>query len=42
LGKGAVITANAANGEALYLEILATLAEMYQWPLGQFFKPEEK
>ena len=39
LGKGAVITVNSANGEALYLEILATLAETYQWPTGQFFRP---
>ena len=39
LGKGAIVMANSANGEAFYLEILATLAETYQWPLGQFFKP---
>ena len=39
MGKGAVIAANGANGEALYLEILATLAEAYAWPTGQFFKP---
>ena len=38
LGKGAVVMANGANGEALYLEILATLAETYGWPTGQFFK----
>ena len=41
LGKGAVITVNSANGEALYLEILATLAETYQWPTGQFFRPDK-
>ncbi len=40
LGKGAVIMANGARGETLYLEILATLAECYQWPTGQFFKPK--
>ncbi len=40
LGKGAVVMSNSANGEALYLEIIATLAEACQWPLGQFFKPE--
>lgn len=39
LGKGAVIMANGAKGEALYLEILATLAETYGWPEGQFFRP---
>ena len=39
LGKGAVVMANSANGETLYLEILAALAETYGWPLGKFFNP---
>jgi hypothetical protein len=38
IGKGAVISANSANGEKLYLEILATLANKFDWPNGQFFK----
>jgi CubicO group peptidase (beta-lactamase class C family) len=38
IGKGAVIASNSANGEQLYLEVLATLAEKYEWPSGQYFK----
>jgi len=38
VGKGAVISANSANGEQLYLEILATLTDEFNWPNGQFFK----
>jgi CubicO group peptidase (beta-lactamase class C family) len=38
IGKGAVIASNSANGEQLYLEVIATLAKNYEWPLGQFFK----
>jgi CubicO group peptidase (beta-lactamase class C family) len=38
IGKGAVIASNSANGEDLYQEVLATLAEIYGWPSGQFFK----
>ncbi len=37
-GKGAVIASNSANGEHLYLEVIATLADKYKWPSGQFFK----
>lgn len=37
-GKGAVIASNSANGEHLYLEIVATLADKYEWSSGQFFK----
>jgi CubicO group peptidase (beta-lactamase class C family) len=40
-GQGAVIAINSANGEQLYLEIIATLADAYSWPSGQFFKAEE-
>lgn len=38
-GKGAVIAANSANGEQLYLEIIATLSHNLNWPNGEFFKP---
>lgn len=38
IGKGAVIASNSANGEQLYLEVIATLAEKYEWPSGQYFK----
>ena len=38
VGKGAVIAANSAKGEQLYLEIIATLAHNLNWPNGQFFK----
>ena len=38
VGKGAVIAANSANGEQLYLEIIVTLAHNLNWPNGQFFK----
>ncbi|MHA7832661.1 MAG: serine hydrolase domain-containing protein [Flagellimonas sp.] len=38
VGKGTVITANSANGEELYLEIIATLAHNLNWPNGEFFK----
>lgn len=38
IGKGAVIASNSANGERLYLEIIATLSDNYKWPSGQFFK----
>ena len=41
IGKGAVIASNSANGEQLYLEVIATLADKYSWPLGQFFKTKE-
>ena len=37
-GKGAIIASNSANGEQLYLEVIATLAEKCNWPSGQFFK----
>ena len=37
-GQGAVIAVNSANGEQLYLEIIATLAQQLSWPMGQFFK----
>jgi len=37
VGKGAVIASNSANGEQLYLEVIATLAKMYNWPTGKFF-----
>lgn len=38
VGKGAVIAVNSANGEQLYLEVIATLANELDWPNGQFFK----
>ncbi|WP_127020941.1 serine hydrolase domain-containing protein [Flagellimonas beolgyonensis] len=38
MGKGATIAVNSANGEQLYLEIIATLANEMGWPNGQFFK----
>ncbi len=31
-GKGAVIMTNAAAGEALMLEMLASIAHVYGWP----------
>ena len=40
-GKGAVIAANGANGEQLYQEVIATIADKFNWPLGQFFKMQE-
>jgi CubicO group peptidase (beta-lactamase class C family) len=38
LGKGAVIGVNGNVGDRLYLEILASLAVAYDWPVGQPFK----
>jgi CubicO group peptidase (beta-lactamase class C family) len=38
LGKGAIIAVNGNVGDRLYLEILASLAIVYDWPSGQPFK----
>ena len=37
-GQGAVIAANGNIGDALYMEIVASLASIYNWEVGQFFK----
>lgn len=38
-GDGIVVASNSANGEQLYLEVIATVAEARNWPNGQFFLP---
>ena len=38
-GDGVVVASNSANGEQLYLEVIAAVAEARNWPNGQFFLP---
>jgi len=37
-GQAAVMGLNSARGEQLELEFLATLAQIYQFPGGEYFK----
>jgi CubicO group peptidase (beta-lactamase class C family) len=41
-GAGVVVGTNGNQGGQLELEILATLAEIYGWPSGQYYKRAEK